>query len=47
MEVESVIAYSPSCRALFLRICNLVSLAINACLHNVVLADSAVINMDV
>ena len=47
VEVEGMVADSPRCRALFLRICNLVSLAINAWLHDMILADRAVVNVDV
>ena len=47
MEVESVVADAPGGRALFLRIADSVSLAVDAWLHNMVLADRTVIDMDV
>ena len=47
MEVECVVADAPGGGALFLRIADGVSLAIDAWLHNMVLADRAVVDMDV
>ena len=47
MEVESVIADAPGCCALVLYVGDLVGLAINARLHDVVLADGTVVNVDV
>ena len=47
MEVEGVIADAPSLVAFLLRVGNLVSLTVHAGLHDVISADSTVINMDV
>ena len=47
MEMESVVANSPSRRALILNIGDLVSLAIDARLHDMVLADGAIVDVDV
>ena len=47
MEMEGVIAGTPGCRAVGLTFSDLRGLAINAGLHDVVLANGAVIYMDV
>ena len=47
VEVEGVVADSPGSGALLICIANGVSLAVNAGLHNVVLADGAVVDVDV
>ena len=47
MEVESVVASAPSGSAFLLSVRDLVSLAVDAGFHDVVLADGAVVNGDV
>ena len=47
VEVESVVAHAPCSGALFLDIRYLLRLTVDARLHDMVLANSAVINMDV
>ena len=47
VEVERVIANSPRSGALFLGIGNRVCLAINAGFHDMILADRAVVNMNI
>ena len=47
MEMEGVIAGTPGCRAVGLTFSDLRGLAINTGLHDVVLADGAVVYMDV
>ena len=47
MEVESVVALTPSSGAVSLSFRHLRGLAVDAGLHDVVLADGAVIYMDV
>ena len=47
MEVEGVVADAPGGGALFLCIADGVSLTIDAWLHNMVLADRTVVDMDV
>jgi hypothetical protein len=47
MEVESMIANTPSGGALVLNVGDLTSLAVDARLHDVILADGTVINVDV
>ena len=47
MEVESMIAHTPSRLAVVLRIGHLVGLTVNAWIHNVVLADGAVVGGDI
>ena len=45
--MESVVAYAPSGSALFSHVSNLIGLAIDARLHDVVFTDSAVIYMNI
>ena len=47
VEVKSVVASSPGSRALVCCVCDLVGLAIDAGLHDVILADGTVVNSDV
>ena len=47
VEVESVVASAPSGSAFLLSVRDLVSLAVDAGFHDVVLADGAVVNGDV
>ena len=47
VEVKSVVASAPCSRALVSCVCDLVSLAIDAGLHDVILADGTIINSDV
>ena len=47
MEVERVVADTPRSSALFLGIRNLVSLAVDAGLHDVIFTDRTVINVNV
>ena len=47
VEVEGVVASAPSSSAFVLCICDLVGLTVDAGLHDVVLANSTVINCDV
>ena len=47
MEVESVVAGAPSLRAFFRSISYLLRLALDTWLHDVVSADSAVVDVDV
>ena len=47
MEVEGVVADAPGGGALFLCIADGVSLTIDAWLHNMVLADRTVVDMDI
>ena len=47
VEVESVVASAPSSSAFLLSVRYLVSLAVDAGFHDVILADGAVVNGDV
>ena len=47
MEMESMIADTPRLIALLLRVGDLVGLAVNTGLHDMVPADGAVVNVDV
>lgn len=47
MEVEGMVAHSPGGGALFLRVSNLVCLALDARLHDVALANRAVVDVHV
>ncbi len=47
MEVEGVIAHSPSLVALFLRVGHLVRLTVHTWLHNMVPANGTVVNVNV
>ena len=47
MEVEGVIAHTPSLVALLLRVRHLVRLAVHTRLHNMVPANSTVVNVNV
>ena len=47
MEMESVVAGTPSLCALFRSVSNLLRLALDARLHDVVSADGAVVDVDV
>ena len=47
MEVKCVVASAPGSSALVGCVCDLVGLAIDAWLHDVILADSAVVDRDV
>ena len=44
VEVEGVVASAPSSSAFFLRICDLIGLTVDAGLHDVVPANSTIIN---
>ena len=47
MEVECVVASAPSSRALVGGVCDLIRLALDAWLHDVILADGTVVDCDV
>ena len=47
MEVEGVIARAPSLRALLLSVCDLLRLALDTGLHDMIFANSTVVNVDV
>ena len=47
VEMESVVAHTPSLITLFLRICHLIGLAIDTGLHDMISADGTIIHVDV
>lgn len=47
MEVESMVADAPGGSAFFCGVCDLIRLAVDARLHDVVLANRAVVDVDV